>query len=82
VTVGARVLWSSFHDAASVIMMWMKTLPFPAYNVRLGSDTACMQVLGEIMEQEGATIFNGARYKPLPAIAQARCASSHSGVCK
>ena len=31
-----------------------------------------LQVLGEIMEQEGATIFNGARYKPLPAIAQAR----------
>ena len=28
-------------------------------------------MLGEIMEQEGATIFNGARYKPLPAIAQA-----------
>jgi hypothetical protein len=26
------------------------------------------------MEQEGATIFNGARYKPLPAIAQASMA--------
>ena len=36
-----------------------------------------LQVLGEIMEQEGAPIFNGARYKPLPAIAQASFCCAH-----
>ena len=35
-----------------------------------------LQVLGEIMAQEGVTVFQGARYKPLPAIAQVTFADS------
>lgn len=30
------------------------------------------QVLGELIEQEGIIVYQGARYKPLPAIAQVR----------
>jgi hypothetical protein len=28
------------------------------------------QVLGELIDQEGIIVYQGARYKPLPAIAQ------------
>ena len=53
-------------------MLWLKMLPVSPTMHSVGSCVTCAQVMGEIMEQEGATIFNGARYKPLPAIAQAR----------
>jgi hypothetical protein len=32
------------------------------------------QVLGELIDQEGIIVYQGARYKPLPAIAQVRSA--------
>lgn len=35
-----------------------------------GVEPCCVQVLGELIDQEGIIVYQGARYKPLPAIAQ------------